>query len=138
MTKQALYEFMASQRLAVLSSTGPDASPQSAVVGIAVTPTLEIVFDTLSQSRKAQNLIARPTCALVIGWDNEMTVQYEGLAEGYRKYEEGTWKDIYFRTWPGCREHLSWPGLMYFVVSPRWLRYSDFNMHPPEIAEFTF
>jgi len=135
---QALYEFMARQRLGVVSSTGPDGSPQSAVVGIAVTPELEIVFDTLTESRKCQNLFVSQACSLVIGWDNEMTVQYEGLAEDYGKDEEGPWKDIYFRVWPEGRERLSWPGLVYFVVSPKWIRYSDFNKSPPEIVEFIF
>ena len=129
---------MASQRLAVVSSTGPDGPPQSAVVGIAVTPELEIVFDTLTASRKCQNLLLRHACSLVLGWDNERTVQYEGVAEDYGKQEEGPWKEIYFQVWPDGRERLSWPGLVYFVISPKWIRYSDFNKHPPEIVEFTF
>ncbi len=129
---------MASRRLAVVSSTGPDGSPQSAVVGIAVTPELEIVFDTLTESRKCRNLLVRQACSLVIGWENETTVQYEGVAEDYMKHEEGRWKEIYFQVWPDGRERLSWPGLVYFVVSPKWIRYSDFNRRPPEIAEFTF
>ncbi len=129
---------MASQRLAVVSSTGPDGSPQSAVVGIAVTPELEIVFDTLTESRKCQNLFVRQACSLVIGWDRETTVQYEGLAEDHMKHEEGPWKDTYFRVWQDGRKRLLWPGLVYFVVSPKWIRYSDFNKRPPEIIEFTF
>jgi hypothetical protein len=32
---------------------------------------------------------------------------------------------------------LSWPGLTYFRVRPRWIRYSDFGQAPPLIAEFT-
>jgi hypothetical protein len=24
---------------------------------------------------------------------------------------------IYFQTWPDCRMHLSWPGIVYFVAS---------------------
>jgi pyridoxine/pyridoxamine 5'-phosphate oxidase len=70
-TKEGLYRFISSQKLAVVSSIGSDGMPQSAVIGIGVTPELDIVFDTLDQSRKAQNLIARPTCSLVIGWDDD-------------------------------------------------------------------
>jgi hypothetical protein len=33
--------------------------------------------------------------------------------------------------------HLSWPGIVYFVVRPQWIRYSDFDQEPPLIREFT-
>jgi pyridoxine/pyridoxamine 5'-phosphate oxidase len=137
-TKEGVYRFISGQKLAVVSSIGSDGTPQSAVIGIGVTPELDIVFDTLNPSRKAQNLVARPTCSLVVGWDDEITVQYEGLAAQHLVNDEGNWKEAYFRSWPDGRERMSWPGLVYFVVSPKWIRYSDFNRRPPEIAEFTF
>jgi hypothetical protein len=36
-------------------------------VGIAVTDRFEVVFDTLGSSRKARNLRANPSIALVLG-----------------------------------------------------------------------
>jgi hypothetical protein len=30
---------------------------------------------------------------------------------------------------------LSWSGLVYVRVRPRWLRYSDFRAEPPRIVE---
>jgi hypothetical protein len=138
MTKLELFAFMSRQRLGVVSSIGSDGTAQSALVGIAVTPELEIIFDTLEHTRKAQNLFARPDCAVVLGWDGEITVQYEGMAEDYVVDEQGPWKDAYLATWPECRAHMSWPGLIYFVVSPKWIRYSDYSKSPPEIVEFTF
>jgi hypothetical protein len=138
LTADDLYRFLSGQRLAVVSSIGPDGAPQSAVVGIGVTPDLKVVFDTLKETRKCRNLLARSACSLVIGWDNEITAQYQGFAVNRRKHEEGAWKDAYFKAWPDGRERLSWPGITYFVVLPRWIRYSDFNQRPPSIIEFTF
>ena len=83
MTPVALLEFMRRYRVAVQASVSADGAAQAAVVGIAVTDRFEIVFDTLSSSRKAQNLRRNPKIALVIGGlsDGEQrTVQYEGLA----------------------------------------------------------
>src|ERR1700712_5001445 len=120
MTKAELSNFIATNKLAVVSSTGKGGAPQSALVGIAATPELQIVFDTLEQSRKAQNLYLNPACSLVIGWSGEVTVQFEGLAEGHKPGEEGAWKDTYFAAWPECRDHVKWPGITYFVVSPKW------------------
>jgi general stress protein 26 len=138
MTKPELFGFMSRQRLGVVSSTDSDGTAQSALVGIAVTPELEIIFDTLEHTRKVRNLFSRPDCSVVLGWDGEITVQYEGIARRYSVDDQGAWKDTYFATWPECRAHTSWPGLIYFVVSPKWIRYSDYGKSPPEILEFTF
>ncbi|HZL56432.1 MAG TPA: pyridoxamine 5'-phosphate oxidase family protein [Bryobacteraceae bacterium] len=143
MIKEDLYRFIGARRLAVLSSIGASSiqkgKPQSALVGIAVTRELEIVFDTVEESRKCRNLFVNHACSLVIGWEGEETVQYEGLAEHYSVEEEGPWKDAYLAAWPDAPERAAkWPGLVYFVVRPKWIRYSDFRGSVPEIAEFTF
>ena len=81
MDNAALYSFMARFRYGIVSSTSSAGTPQSALVGIATTPELEIVFDTVKSSRKYSNLIARPSCSFVIGgWESEQTLQFEGLA----------------------------------------------------------
>jgi pyridoxine/pyridoxamine 5'-phosphate oxidase len=76
----ALFEFLSRQRYGVLSSIADDGTPQSALVGIAVTRELEILFDTLASTRKYHNLVARPACSMVIGWDGEQTCQLDGVA----------------------------------------------------------
>lgn len=137
MTQADLYRFLLQCKLAVLGTIGGDNAPQSALVGIAVTDNLEIIFDTVKSSRKYPNLIARPACSLVIGWTGEQTVQYEGRADELSGDELDRCQRIYFKAWPECRTHLSWPGIVYFVVRPRWIRYSDFDQNPPLIGEFT-
>ena len=67
MDRIALHAFMARHRYGVVSSIAEDGAPQSALVGIAITPQLEIIFDTMRFSRKYPNLIARPVCSLVVG-----------------------------------------------------------------------
>jgi len=83
-TRAALLTFMRSRRYAVESSLHADGAPQSAIVGIAVSDEFEIVFDTLSTTRKSQNLRRRADIAFVIGsleGTDERTVQYEGIAD---------------------------------------------------------
>ena len=138
MNQSDLYNFIARCRLAVLSTTAEAGSPQSALVGIAVTPSLEIIFDTVKSSRKYPNLIARPSCSFVIGWAGEQTVQYEGEAVEPGGPELKRYQDIYFQTWPDGPSRLSWPGIAYFVVRPGWIRYNDFDQAPPLIQEFLF
>ena len=138
MTEAGLYEFLSGWKLAVLGSVAGDGRPQSALVGFAITPELEIVFDTVKSSRKYPNLMANPACSFVIGWAGEKTAQYEGLAEECAGAEGERYKEMYFRAWPECVAHRSWPGIVYFVVRPVWIRYSAFDSSPALIREFSW
>lgn len=60
LTKTELYAFMARQRYGVVATVQPDGATESALVGIAVSPELEIYFDTLGTTRKAVNLRRDP------------------------------------------------------------------------------
>src|SRR5438270_9402413 len=105
---------MRSQRLAVQSSSGPNATIQAALVGIAVTDAFELVFDTVSTTRKMINLRARPQIAFVLGgWDSgdERTVQYEGIADEPSGPELERVKAAYFAAWPDGPSRAAWPGL---------------------------
>jgi hypothetical protein len=140
MTEADLYLFIAKHRLGILGTIGGNATPQSALMGIAITPQLEIIFDTVKSSRKYPNLIARPACSFVIGgWGAaEQTIQYEGEAEELKLPMLEHYQQIYFKVWPDGPARMSWPGIVYFVVRPTWIRYSDFDQSPPLIREFTF
>ena len=137
MEKAALYSFMTQHRYGVVSSISANGTPQSALVGIATTPELEIVFDTVKTSRKYPNLIDRPSCSFVVGWSGEQTIQFEGIAAEPTGSELKHYQQIYFDAWPEGITHTSWPGIAYFVVRPKWIRYSDYDQRPPLIEELT-
>ena len=122
----------------VVSSTGERGAPESALVGIALTPELEIIFDTVSSSRKYRNLTRNPGCSLVVGWAGEQTVQYEGIASEPGGSELRRYQEAYFAAWPDGRARLQWTGIVYMVVRPLWIRYSDFSQNPARIEEMTF
>ena len=134
-TPAEVYRFLREHRLAVISTLGPEASPQAAVVGIAVTEALDIIFDTSTDSRKYANLCADPSVAMVIGWDLGQTVQLEGTAEVLEGPELDARKPDYFAIWPDGRAREHWPDIAYVRVRPKWLRYSDFSRSPPRVEE---
>jgi hypothetical protein len=138
MDKTALYAFLAQHCYGVVSSTSPEGRPQSALVGIAVTPDLEIIFDTLKLSRKYPNLIARPACSFVIGWSGEQTVQLEGDAFEPAKSDLERYQKAYLSVWPHGSTEKTRPGIAYLVVRTRWIRYSDYDAAPPMIEETSF
>ncbi len=137
--RSLVLEYLRRNRYAVVSSLSEAGTPQSALVGIAVTPEMEVVFDMRKASRKYANLTARPACSMVIGgWSGEQTVQYEGDAFEPAGHERARYQEIYFEVWPGGRERMQSPAITFLVVRPRWIRYSDFDQRPPVVEEFRF
>ena len=137
LARDFLYDFIASKRYAVVSSEGPDGAPQSALVGIAVSDTLEIYFDSVDTTRKISNIRRNPKVSLVIGWENEQTLQYEGIADEPRNEALAAVKAIYFRAWPDGPQRQAWKGITYCRVRPTWLRFSSY-VEPQLIEEMQF
>jgi PPOX class probable F420-dependent enzyme len=127
MKRAELLEFLRRHKLGVLSTVTPSGEPEAAVVGVAFTDDLEIVFDTLETTRKAVNLRRSPKIAFVVGWDQEITVQIEGVADAPQGAELERLKEAYFLVYPDGRERQLWEGITYFRVRLHWARYSDFN-----------
>jgi hypothetical protein len=147
-TPVALLELLRRYKLAVVAtvaappgakasprSVSPPGAPQAAVVGFAVSDQLEIVFDTLESTRKYANLVADPRVALVIGWDDAITAQIEGVADVPTGVERERLRECYFGPYPDGRQRLAWPGITHVRVRPTWVRVSDFTRDPPSIVE---
>ncbi len=135
MEQSDLLRFLRLHRLAVEATVAPNGSPQAAVVGYAVSDDLEIVFDTLRSTRKCQNLVRDPRVALVVGWDDEITAQIEGIADLPQGAELDRIRECYFTAYPDGRDRLAWEGITHVRVRPTWVRYSDFTQDPPRIVE---
>jgi hypothetical protein len=133
----ALHAFMSRHRYAVVSSVSDAGTPQSALVGFAVTDALEIVFDTMRATRKYRNLIARPACSVVVG-SGEQTLQLDGVAFEPQGDALLRYRDVYLAVWPDGRERLEWDGLTHLVITPQWIRFSEYDQNPPVIAEVVF
>ncbi len=138
MTRRDLYDFLSTQDLAVLATRSPVGPPQAALVGVAVTEDLELVFDTVRTSRKYANLAAGPRVALVLGWTGEVTVQYEGTARELTGEALEHDAAAYVRRFPDGQARRQWPEIAYVVVTPRWVRYSSYAEPAPCVEEFTF
>ena len=135
MARKELIDFVRRHRWGVVSTVAESGAPQAAVVGIAVTDDLELVFDTLDTTRKAQNLRRDRRAAIVVGWDDEQTVQCEGLADEPTGAELAACQRAYFDRFPDGPTRLAWPGITYFRVRPTWIRFSDVRGPEPRIVE---
>ena len=138
MNVEDVFRFMDGERLAVLATVSENGQPEAALMGFAVTPGLEIVFDTVKSSRKYPNLQKNPRVAWVIGCTTEVTLQYEGVAEELSGAQLAEYKKTYFAKFPDGPVREKWPGITYFVVRPKWVRYCDYNPGTRRIEEQRF
>lgn len=136
MTPEQLLEWLKLRELAVQASVFPDGRPQAAVVGFVVTDRFEFVFDTEVASRKMGNLRRDPKAALVIGWDEEQTVQVEGVADEPKETDLDRIKQVYFARFPEGQTRARQGGVTWVRVVPAWIRYSDFRGSQPAIVEY--
>lgn len=136
MIPERLLAFLKRHGLAVQATVFPDGRPQAAVVGFVVTDHFEFVFDTALDSRKLRNLRRDPRVALVVGWDEEQTVQVEGIADEPVAGDLERVQEVYFDRFPEGRDRAIDGDVTWVRVVPVWVRYSDFRGNEPLIVEY--
>lgn len=137
MDQQQFINFVRQRGLAVIATRGADGAPHAALVGISATPRGELVFDTSRSSRKYRDLCAFAQVALVIGWDNEITVQCEGTADIPTGTDHDRCVQAYFAQYPDGVERAHDPDIVHVRVRPSWLRYSDYRRGSFTVEETT-
>lgn len=130
--------FIGKHRLAMLATVSPDNEPEAAVIEFSQRKNLELIFDTFTTFRKYKNLKSNSRVAVVIGWDDEITVQYEGIAIEVVGDELIECKQIHVSKLPESIKFTEMPKIRFFKVIPKWIRYSDLRAEPWESIEFTF
>ncbi len=127
MDRPKLVTFLRERGLAVIATRGPDGAPQAALVGVTATDQAEIIFDTSASSRKYANIQARPEVAVVIGWDDEVTVQCEGRADILSGAERTRCLQAYFDQYPDGQQRAQDPDIVHVRIRPHWVRHSDYR-----------
>ncbi len=135
MSKEKILDFIKSQDLAVVTTVDKNGRPEAALVAISETEDLELIFGSLSDTRKNENIKNHPDIAVVIGLDDKITIQYEGKAVRLEGEEEEEAKQIHIKKLPGSAKYADMEGQEYFKITPKWIRYSDFNHFPEKIFE---
>jgi uncharacterized protein len=133
-SRAALVRFLRRARFWTVASTGRDGAPQAAVIGVAVTDGLELVFDTLTSTRKCTNLRRDARAALVM-YSGAATAQIEGIADEPKGAELERARADYLATFPDGAERIAWPEITWVRVRPTWLRINDFGGAAPATLE---
>ncbi|MBI2622016.1 pyridoxamine 5'-phosphate oxidase family protein [Candidatus Microgenomates bacterium] len=133
--KKLILNFIKKQTIGVIATVGKDSKPEAAVIEFGETDNLELIFDAYHASRKCLNIRHNNNVAFVIGWDEDITVQYEGQAFELEGEERERYKKMYFKKNKRAQRWETVQGIIYFKIVPKWLRYSDLNKDPWEIFE---
>jgi hypothetical protein len=136
MTRDALRDFLRLHRDGVVATVF-GGQPEAAVVGIAISDACELVFDALDSTHKVRNVRLNSNIALTV-WSGSRTAQVEGVADEPRGDELAALKSVYYAAFPDGPTRLSWPGLTYVRIRPRWARFSDFGATPARFEEVDF
>jgi len=136
--KDLILELIRKEKLAVVSTINKDGKPQSAVVEFSETDKLEIIFDTFCTSRKYKNLLNKKDVSIVIGWDDDITVQCDGVAKELSGKELEEAKKIHVKKLPGSAKFTTMSDIRFFKIVPKWIRYSDLSVNPWEVSEIKF
>lgn len=138
MDKPTILDFIRKHDICVLSTVNARSEPQSAVVGFSINDRFELTIGSSSNSRKFQNIQHTPKVSVVIGWDDGITVQYEGVANVPSGDELLRYQNEHFARVPDAEKYKDDPSERYIVVKPKWLRYTDCNTEPWEVKELNF
>lgn len=136
--KKFVLGFIKKHNIGVLATITQDGKPEAAVIEFAETDDFELVFDTFTTYRKYKNIQYNPNVAFVIGWDENITVQYEGVTKELRGSELKKYKKIYFTKNPDAQKWQKYEEIAYFKITPTWVRYRDGNTDPATIFEIGF
>lgn len=134
MSREELLAFARRHRFAAVATASSSGEPQVAIVRFVATDAFEVLFDTTDATRKAANLRLNARIAVAIGWDENQTIQIEGLADEPVGQDLQRLRDTYSNTYPDYfRTRQAVRDLTYFRVRPTWVRYSDFRQNPADI-----
>ncbi len=133
--KQDVLAFLRKHSLAVLATADMKGKPQAAVVEFAELDDLTIIIDTFNYSRKYKNLQQNDQVAIVVGWDNNVTLQMDATAHELKGEDLLRAKEIYFAKNERAKKWANKPEIAYFAFKPTWMRYSDVGKTPWQIEE---
>jgi hypothetical protein len=130
-----LRAFLRAQQWAIEATVTVLGVPQAAVIDVAITDSLELIFDTLTTPRK--HTTSSTTHGLHL-----LLVRVTHVRRRLRAWQIAqmalTWSGFenYLAQFADGRERTKLPTIANWRVRPTWIRFSDFNADPPVIIEW--
>ncbi len=128
--KKRIHTFLAQHPLAVISTVNLETlQPESALVAFTQTENLELIFQTQDDTKKFKNLEKNNKVAFVTGWEVENHISLQSEKEKYLEIFRA-------KKTPCDDEFLLHPKSVLYLVTPTWIRLSDYSGEYPNIVEY--
>lgn len=122
-------QFLDEHDTCVLATVSADGKPQSATVGFSIDANWSILIGTNKNTRKYKNLQHNPNVAITVGVVGFKTLQIEGDAKELSLEDRRIKKHI--EKLPSAIKFKMQPGQTYFLITPIWLRFTDYTSSEP-------
>jgi general stress protein 26 len=136
--KDRIGQVLEANNFAVIATNSASGYPESSLVGFSNTENGDIVFRSLSNSRKNQNIKENSNIFVVIGFgqDSWATIQIEGIARlVIDPTEKAVLEDSHCQKIKAYEKFRDNEMNEYFVVEVSWLRYTNLSTSPAEVWE---
>lgn len=130
---ESVARFVRACGLGVLATVDASGHPEAALVGLAVLDDGTLILNAPRGSRKVANVERRSRVAVVVGWQDDVTLQIEGSAVVAAGSEREHFGRAYNSQRPGSRALDE--DFAVVVVRPDWLRSYDATADTPRIEE---
>ena len=127
MNLEDLVQYVRAQADGVLSTLGPDGSPQAAYLPVTATPAGELVLDARETSRTVANVRRDPRVAVVVGGRDGTTLQCEGIADLPDGADRDACARAYLDAFPQFADSLADPGIVLVRIRLTWARHGDYR-----------
>jgi general stress protein 26 len=135
--KDLISKSLEENKFAVITTNSSIGYPSSAIIGFSTDDEGRIIFRSLSNSRKNQNIKKDGRVSLVVLWDNKewKTLQIEGDARLLTKEESLLVEEKH------CQKNKAYEAYKnnelneYFAVEILWARYCDMTVNPMDVWE---
>ena len=131
--RAAVAAFVREHALAVIATTDDRGRPEAALVGIAALESGLLIFDSLIDSRKVNNLRHNSNLAVVAGFTDRVSIQLEGIATICTGADRVRYGTEYNAQLPGSRALDEEFAVITITVT--WVRVYNAATHPPVVDE---
>lgn len=138
MNLNSIKSFLEDFNTCVISTVDKNCKPEAATVGFSCDENMRIVICTNTKTRKAVNMRNNPSVALVVGFEGSCTLQYEGTVNKTTLSELGLRLEQHYKKIPSARRFGEDKDQGYYLITPTWLRFTDYTKKPTtfETKEF--
>lgn len=131
MSLEAAKQFLNQFETCIVATADANGQPQAATVGFSVDDEFKILIATNQNTRKAANLAENNKIAFVVGFEGPKTVQLEGVAVRIDPEENQDRINLHFEKVPGAKKFAGESGQNYYLITPTWLRFTDYTKPSP-------